>query len=149
MRLFMSTCCHANILNSFLCFYWTFFQNSKMKNNSFHEEFSFPGGTVVKNPLANSGDTGSNPGSQRSPGEGNPLQNSCLGNPINRASQQASFPGVTESNMVQRLNNNLLKRQEEIPLLQTQWPQEPNSFKMEELIQFLAIYLEDFPNCYL
>ena len=35
---------------------------------------------MVKNPLANAGDTGSIPGSGRSPGEGNgnPLQYSCL-----------------------------------------------------------------------
>ena len=40
----------------------------------------FPGGSVVKNPPANAGDTGSIPGSGRSPGEGNgnPLQYSCL-----------------------------------------------------------------------
>ena len=40
----------------------------------------FPGGTVVKNPPANAGDTGSIPGSRRSPGGGTgyPLQY-CLG----------------------------------------------------------------------
>ena len=31
----------------------------------------FPGGAVVKNPLANSGDVGSSPGARRFPGEGN------------------------------------------------------------------------------
>ena len=49
----------------------------------------FPGGSVVKNPVANAGDTGdagSIPGSGRSPGEGNgnPLQYSCLGNLMDR-----------------------------------------------------------------
>ena len=49
----------------------------------------FPGGTVVKNPPANAGDTGdtgSIPGSGRSSGEGNgnPLQYSCLENPVDR-----------------------------------------------------------------
>ena len=44
---------------------------------------------MVKNPPANAGnagDTGSIPGSERSPGEGNgnPLQYSCLGNPMDR-----------------------------------------------------------------
>ena len=36
----------------------------------------FPDGSVIKNPLANAGDTGSIPGSERSPGggNGNPLQ---------------------------------------------------------------------------
>ena len=49
----------------------------------------FPGGSVVKNLPANTGnagDTGSSPGSGRSPGggNGNPLQYSCLENPMNR-----------------------------------------------------------------
>ena len=35
----------------------------------------FPGGSVVRNPPANSGDMGSIPGRERSPGEGN-------GNPL-------------------------------------------------------------------
>ena len=40
----------------------------------------FPGGSVVKNPPANTGDMGSIPGLGRSPGggNGNPLQYSCL-----------------------------------------------------------------------
>ena len=45
-----------------------------------------PGGSVVKNPPANTGDVGSIPGLGRCSGEesGNPLQYSCLGNPMNR-----------------------------------------------------------------
>ena len=48
-----------------------------------------PSGSVVKNLLANAGDTGdsgSTPGLGRSPGvgNGNPLQYSCLENPIDR-----------------------------------------------------------------
>ena len=48
----------------------------------------FPGDSVVKNLPANEKDSGSNPGSGRFPGErnGNPLQYSYLGNPINRRS---------------------------------------------------------------
>ena len=51
--------------------------------------WGFPGGTVVKNPPANAGDTGdmgSIPGSERSLGgrNGKPLQYCCLGNPIDR-----------------------------------------------------------------
>ena len=51
--------------------------------------WGFPGGTVVKNLSADAGDTrneSSIPGSVRSPGEGNgnPLQYSCLGNPMDR-----------------------------------------------------------------
>ena len=48
-----------------------------------------PGGASVKNLPANAGNTrdmGLIPGSGRSPGEGdsNPLQYSCLGNPMDR-----------------------------------------------------------------
>ena len=46
----------------------------------------FPGGSEVKNLPANAGDPGSVPGLGRSPGEGNgnPLQYSCLENPMDR-----------------------------------------------------------------
>ena len=46
----------------------------------------FLGNSVVKNPLTNAGDAGSISGSGRSPGgeHGNPLQYSCLKNPMDR-----------------------------------------------------------------
>ena len=46
----------------------------------------FPGGAVVKNPPANARDVGSLPGSGRFPGggNGNPLQCTCLENPMDR-----------------------------------------------------------------
>ena len=46
----------------------------------------FSGGSVIKNPPANTGDVGSIPGSGRSPGEGNgnPLQYCCLENPMDK-----------------------------------------------------------------
>ena len=49
-------------------------------------KWRFSGGSMVKNPPANVGDTDSVPRSERSPGEGNnnPLQYSCLGNPRDR-----------------------------------------------------------------
>ena len=61
----------------------------------------FPGGSVVKNPPANAGDAGdvgSIPGLGRSPGDGNgnPLQYSCLGNPVDRGEWQATVHGVTK-----------------------------------------------------
>ena len=54
---------------------------------------------MVKNPPANAGDTrdmDSIPGSGRSPeeGNGNPLQYSCLENPIDRGAWQAVVHGV-------------------------------------------------------
>ena len=68
----------------------------------------FPGGSVVKNLPANTGDTGSIPGLRRSPGEGNgnPLQYSCLGNFMVRGAWRATVHGVAkESDMTQQLNN--------------------------------------------
>ena len=57
----------------------------------------FPGGSVVKNLPINAGDTGSIPGSGTSPaeGNGNPLQYSCLGNPMYRGAWQATVHGIT------------------------------------------------------
>ena len=57
---------------------------------------------VVKNPLANAGDirdVGSIPGSGRSPreGRGNPLQYSCLENPMDRGTWWATVHRVANS----------------------------------------------------
>ena len=71
-----------------------------------------PNGSVVKNPPVNAGDTkdlGLIPGSERSSGRGNgnPLQYSCLGNPMDRGVWQATVHGVAkESDMIYWLNNN-------------------------------------------
>ena len=48
--------------------------------------WGFPGGSVVRNLPADAGDMSWIPGSGRSPrgGNGNPLQDSCLGNPMDR-----------------------------------------------------------------
>ena len=57
---------------------------------------------MVKNPPANEGDmrdADSIPGSERSPGGGygNPLQYSCLENPMDRGAWQAKVHGVAKS----------------------------------------------------
>ena len=62
----------------------------------------FPGGSVVKNPPTNAGDTrdlGLVPGLGRSPGEGNgnPLQYSCQEKPMDRGPWQATVHGVSKS----------------------------------------------------
>ena len=59
----------------------------------------FPGGSVVKNPPANARDASSIPGLGRSPGEGNgnPLQCSCMENPMDRGTWQATIHGVAKS----------------------------------------------------
>ena len=74
----------------------------------------FPGGSVVKNPHANAGNEGSISGSKRSLGEenGNPLQHSCLGNPMDRGAWWATVPGVTKGSdmtMTKTTTNNSLK----------------------------------------
>ena len=54
-----------------------------------------------KNPPANAGDVGSVPRLGRSPGEGNgdPLQDSCLGNPVDRGAWWPTVHRVTKSRM--------------------------------------------------
>ena len=61
-----------------------------------------PRNTVVKNPPANAGDTkdaGSISGLGKSPGGGNsnPLQYSCLENPMDKGAWQATVHGVVKS----------------------------------------------------
>ena len=54
---------------------------------------------VVKNLPANAGDRGSVPGLGRSPGvrNGNPVQYSCLENPMDRGARWAIVQGVAQS----------------------------------------------------
>ena len=63
----------------------------------------FPGGSAVKNTLVNTGDVGSIPESERSPGgrNDNPLQYSGLGNPMDRGPWWAAVHAVTESDMTE------------------------------------------------
>ena len=70
--------------------YWILFQ------------LDFPGGSVVKNLPASAGDTGdtgSIPGLGRFPGggNGNPLQYSCLENPMDRGDWQSTVHRVSNS----------------------------------------------------
>ena len=69
--------------------------------NGVTESNCFSGSSVVKNPPANAGDVGSFPGSGRCPGEGNgnPLQYSCVENPMDRGAWQTIDHGVAELNM--------------------------------------------------
>ena len=58
----------------------------------------FPGGSVVKNLPHSAGNVSLIPGSGRSPGEGNgnPLQCSCLGNPVDRLQSMGSQKSQTQ-----------------------------------------------------
>ena len=81
--------------------FWLPAQAGRVKLNCsglyFHR--GLPDGSVVKNLPANAGDAGLIPGSGRSPGErnGNPVQYSCLGNPMDRGAWWATVHGVAES----------------------------------------------------
>ena len=71
-------------------------------NHSEHQKGASQVAAVVKNPPANAGDVkdlGSIPGSGRSPGggHGNPLQYSCLENPIDRGAWQSTVHKVARS----------------------------------------------------
>ena len=59
----------------------------------------FSGGSVIKNPPAEAEGTSLIPGLGRSPGEGNgnPLQYSCLGNPMDRGAWWATVHRVTKN----------------------------------------------------
>ena len=80
----------------------------------------FPGGSAVKNLPANTGDWGSIPGSGRYPGEGNgnSLQYSCLGNPLDRGAWWATV-------RVSKLGPSVVCVQPGYPLWSLLWCQVP------------------------
>ena len=59
----------------------------------------FPGGSAGEESVCSAGDMGSIPGLGRSPGRGcgNPLQYSCLENPMDRGAWQRAVHGVAKS----------------------------------------------------
>ena len=61
----------------------------------------FPGGSIVKNLPANTGDTDSVPGLGRVPGEriGYPLQYSCLENSMERGAWRTIVDGLEQSDI--------------------------------------------------
>ena len=81
-------------------------RETRVYGNSFIAE-GFPGGSEVKASAWNAGDLSSIPGSGRSLGEGNgnPLQYSCLENPMEGRSLVGYSPwGHKESDMAERLH---------------------------------------------
>ena len=75
--------------------------NVLVRNRALSE--GFPGGSNGKESAWHAGDLGSIPGLGRTPGEGNgnPPQNSCLENPMDKEGWKATAHGVTESQTTQ------------------------------------------------
>ena len=71
----------------------------KKKRSPVPKYLVFPGGSDGKESACTEGHPGSIPGLGRSPGEGNsqPLQYSCLENPIDRGAWGATVRGVAKS----------------------------------------------------
>ena len=80
------------------------------KSNNVCMHMGLPRWLRVKKSASNAGDAGFISGLGRSPGEvnGNPLQYSCLGNPMDRGTWWAKVHGTAEMNMTQRLNMHAL-----------------------------------------
>ena len=70
---------------------------SLIKTNFYNQ--GFPGGSDGKESACNAGDQGSIPGLGRSPGEGNgnPLQYSCLENPMDRRVRPVTVHGFAKT----------------------------------------------------
>ena len=93
----------------------------------------FPHSSVGKESACNAGDPGSIPRSGRSPGDGNgnPIQYSCLENPMNRGAWQATVHGVARvrhdlvTKPPPQAGHILLKRLQKILLISCYVPQPP------------------------
>ena len=94
-------CVNTNYLSSFTCFFIYKMEQQYPPYRvivRINDRWSFPVGSV-KVSACHAGDPGSIPGLGRSPGEGNgnPLQYSCLGNPMNRGAWWTLVHGVPQS----------------------------------------------------
>ena len=81
------------------------FQRLSDNYSNINCNMGFPGGSVGEESACDAGYLGSIPGWGRSPeeGSGNPLQCSCLKNPMHRGAWQVTVHGVTKSQT--RLSN--------------------------------------------
>ena len=80
-----------------------------IKSAPYYKHRGFSGGAVVKNPPANAGDArdvGFIPGSERLPGvgNGNPVQHSCLENPMDRGAWWATVYNHKQSDISEHVH---------------------------------------------
>ena len=98
-------------MDAYICQIQTTFKTSEfyLKINQVSQQWSFPGGSAVKKPPANAGDTSLIPGWGKSPGEENskPLQYFCLEIPWTEE------PGGLQSKVLQRVGHNLVTNNQE------------------------------------
>ena len=95
-------CVNTNYLSSFTCFFIYKMELTAVPTLRGHcnGRWGFPVGSDIKVSACHAGDPGSiSSGPERSPGEGNGnlLQYSCLGNPMNRGAWWAIVHGVPQS----------------------------------------------------
>ena len=75
------------------------------KEPPYHSLVDFPSGSAGQESACNAGDLGLIPGLGRSgEGRGNPLQYSCLENPMGRGAWRAAVHGVTELATTEQLS---------------------------------------------
>ena len=109
MQLYIAYMCIVYIFTHFIIVHWHLVLGLNNIYSCFIcisvELLGFPGGSEVKASACNAGDLGSIPGSGRSPGEGNgnPLQYSCLENPMGGGAWWVTVHGVAKSRT--RLND--------------------------------------------
>ena len=88
-------------MDAHICQIQTTFKTSEfyLKIYQVSQQWIFPGGSAVKKLPANAGDISLIPRWGKSPGEenSNPLQYSCLGNPMDREAWWATVHGVAKS----------------------------------------------------